>query len=59
MCTQNHVSGAIDNYTGGVCSAVIKYLIDCLIDALRCGSLLGSNGSKADEELFVHGSSVI
>ena len=36
ICTQNYIPGAIDNSIGGVCSALIEYLIYCLVGALRC-----------------------
>ena len=45
MCKENHVAGAIENSIGRVCSTLIKYLIDCLVDAFRCGGLLGFNGT--------------
>ena len=47
MCTQNHVSGAIEYPIRGVCSTVIKYLTDCFFGVFCCGSLLVSNGTKA------------
>ena len=59
MCTQNHVTGVIEDSIGGICSAVIKYLIDFVFDALRCGSLLLSSGTKANDQLVLHGSIII
>ena len=49
MCTQDHVTRAIENAIGGECGAVIQYLIDGIIGALCVGGLLLSNGTNANE----------
>ena len=40
MCTEDHVSGAIDNAICEVSGAIIEYFIDGLTGVLRGGGLL-------------------
>ncbi len=59
VCIQNHIAGLVGYAVVGICSNIIKKLVNCDKGVLHCGGLLIPNGAQCSKEFVVHGPGIV